>query len=201
MIRMLTAILKISTLLVLAFDFPVLNAVSLNAIKTGNNPMMQVAGKDDQKRVARVRIALDLRNYEKIVVRAQNGQQRFQYRTVDPLKRVLRARIEETNHFYVDGWHVETIPQSWSKASRILTVKMRYYKRYGINQELEEFVGEHLLKGYLTGKDHLYVLRGQAKSRFTDKFGNPIVEVVAGVSPVQRKKQPVVRGAVKDKAF
>ncbi|MFW7379393.1 MAG: hypothetical protein ACOH5I_11335 [Oligoflexus sp.] len=158
----------------------------LETFQVGDNPLIELPG--PKKTAAQVRIPLELRPYEKILAQrpGQSGKQ-IEYRVIKPLKHVLRARMERTNHFYVGEWHIESVPVRWIKEERTLELNLRVYKRYGDSQELEELVGNLQLTGNLkgTGDQAVYTFTGQGAQRFLSKHGHPIVDLVVGPTAVE----------------
>ncbi len=155
-------------------------ADSVETIKMGDNQFIQFA--DEDKPIAKVRIPVRIFPFEKVLIYGANGQQRQEFRRLPPLEHTLRARIEQVNHFYIADWHIETIPVSWSSASKVLELDVRLYKRYGKKRELEESVGKLRLKSILQGQNFLYNAQGFAQSRFVNKNGHPIVRLELGRS-------------------
>jgi hypothetical protein len=158
-------------------------ATTFKANDSVDNPMMQMP--KDIRRTPRVRIAVEIQPFKKAVMRGIDGKKKIQFLKSEPLKRMLRARIKETNHFYLDDWHIQTTPVAWDKSTKVLTMKLKYYKQFGQVSKVEEFVGESVVKGYLTGSDGIYLLNGQSKRLFKNKSGDPVINVTAGFSPKQ----------------
>jgi hypothetical protein len=155
-------------------------AATLETIQTGDNALIEMPG--PQNIGAKVRIAIKLKPFEKFLVQGKNQRQRVSFRSVDTIRHMLRARIEQTNHFYIGDWHVETVPVKWSRAELTLEMNVRFYKRYGDSRELEEYVGHLPMVGQLVpGKqDGLYLFRGRARKQFQNKHGQPIIAVELG---------------------
>lgn len=133
-----------------------------------------------EERVVRVRIPLQFQGYEKVIVTDHKGMSRYQYKPLPILKHHLRARLERKNHFYVGGWHIESIPERWDRASKQYAVKLRIYKRYGEGRELEELIGKVEVSGKLEGKDLLYNFKGFATASFKDREGRPVLDLGVG---------------------
>lgn len=131
-------------------------------------------------RLARVRLSMVLTNYKKFLVRNNYAKIREMYRPVKPIKHHLRARIEKVNHFYIDDWHIETVPISWNKVKMQLTMKLRFYRRYGNNSRLEEAIGSTVITGALKGGNHLYSFIGNKEIKFKNLLGHPLLNVVIG---------------------
>lgn len=151
----------------------------LETINVGDNPLIELPG--EKKAGAQVRIPIELRPYEKILSHKPGSElKQIEYRVIKPLRHVLRARIERTNHFYFDDWHIESVPVRWSKAERTLEVNLRIYKQYGESKELEEFIGSLKVAGVLQGENGTYTLSSNASQRYHNKHGQPIVELNVG---------------------
>lgn len=142
-------------------------------------------------RLARVRLSMVLTNYKKFLVRNNYAKVREMFRPIKPIKHHLRARIEKTNHFYIDDLHIETVPISWSKERMQLKMKLRFYRRYGNENKLEEAIGSTIITGSLEGGDHLYSFIGTKKIKFKNLLGHPILDIAIGAP----KRQP---GALSD---
>lgn len=155
-----------------------LQAESLETIKMGENKFIQFS--NETKQIAKVRIPIKIYPYEKVLIYGSSGEKRQEFRQLPPMEHTLRARIEQVNHFYIGEWHIETIPQSWSRASRVLELDVRVYKRYGEQRELEESIGKMRLKSILQGEDFVYNAQGFAQSRFVNKNAQPIVRIELG---------------------
>jgi hypothetical protein len=135
---------------------------------------------------AKVRLGLKLTPFKKVVTRGRDGAAETRYVPVDPLRHTLRARLNETNHFFVGDWHVETVPTKWVKKTRHYEVRLNIYRRYGAFGQLEENVGAVDLAGTLDQQpDNVHVLVGVARQRLRDKLGNPYLDVVAGFAPAK----------------
>lgn len=155
-------------------------ATTFKANDSVANPIMQMP--EDIRRTPRVRIAVEIQPFKKAIMRGIDGKKKIQFLKSEPLKRMLRARIKETNHFYLDDWHIQTTPVAWDKSTKVLSMKLKYYKQFGQVSKVEEFVGENIVKGYLTGSDGIYMLNGQSERLFKNKNGDPVIKVTAGIS-------------------
>lgn len=150
-------------------------------------------------RIARVRIPIELTSFAKFNLRDQLGRMRVQFRPVKTKKHVLRARIETPNHFYVGDWHIETVPVAWSKKEKLLTLKVRFYKRYGNHKKLEEVVGDTQVKGLLEGEDFLYDFLGKKVVKFTNPLRHPVL--TASIGKGASGKEMVKKDQGKQKSF
>ena len=146
--------------------------LNINAATPGN----------DQPR--RVRIGLRLTPFKKIITRQQGGHVESRFIQSEPLRHTLRARVNETKHFYVGNWHIETVPQKWIRKIKRYEVELRIFERYGDYGQLEESIGKVKIAGTLEEQDrNTDVLVGVAKQRLRDRSGNPLLDVVAGYQP------------------
>jgi len=152
-------------------------AGNLTTFQTGRSNLTTVTEPQD---VARVRVPLRLTRFEPIVVQNQQGTRHMEHKSLAPIAYNLRATINRSNHFYLADWHIETVPMKWEKDTRKWQVEIKFYKRYGQDQELEEFVGTMPLQGRLIGEDRLFTLETQAKLQFNNKRGSPVLTVEAG---------------------
>jgi len=156
---------------------------NLSTIQTGESSLTTVS---EPKDVARVRIPLRLTRFEPIVVQNAQGTRRMEYKAMAPVSYTLRATINRSNHFYLADWHIETIPMKWEKETRNWQVEVKIYKRYGQEQELEEFIGTQSLKGRLVGEDRLFTLETQSRQQFNNKRGSPILLLESGSIAVEK---------------
>ena len=148
--------------------------VQLKSINTGDT---FVRLPKTAKKVARVRLGLQIVPYKKLVVTGKDGVNRIGFAKNRAIKRNLRSRIEKTTHFYVDRWHVELEPSSWDKTSKKLKYRIRLYKQYGNSRELEEQIGSIDVEGILVGSRFVYSFEGQGSVKFKNKSGQPIGEL------------------------
>ena len=145
---------------------------------------------------ARVRIGLRLTPFAKVTTVGLNGTPSSKFVTVEPLRHTLRARLNQTNHFYVDTWHVETVPQRFNRQTRQYEVRLGFYRRYGAFGQLEEKVGSVDLAGNLSeNTGSVYVLVGVARARLRDQLGQPVLDVVAGFAPAATVTQETPKPA------
>ncbi|WP_141736025.1 hypothetical protein [Oligoflexus tunisiensis] len=156
---------------------------NLSTIQTGESSLTTVS---EPKDVARVRIPLRLTRFEPIVVQNAQGTRRMEYKAMAPVSYTLRATINRSNHFYLADWHIETIPMKWEKETRNWQVEIKVYKRYGQEQELEEFIGTHALRGRLIGEDRLFTLETQSRQQFNNKRGSPVLLLESGSIAVEK---------------
>lgn len=132
----------------------------------------------------RVRIGLRLTTFLKTVAKDPQGKSVESYVSREPLRHTLRARLNKVNHFYLGSWHVETTPLKWIRESRRYDIRLSVYRRYGAYDLLEELVGHVDLSGVLEQQEeNVYVLKGVVRERIRDKFGYPLLDIVAGYEP------------------
>lgn len=132
-------------------------------------------------RMARLRVPVALTPWFKVVVTDKKGVKRHEVKAGPVMRRTLRARIERINHFYIGEWHIETVPMVWKKKTRTYSMKVRVYKRFGQDKDLEEYLGHFLVSGNLTGgKDLLYEFQGKQQRVFSNRGGEKILGVQVG---------------------
>ena len=148
----------------------------------------KISGPKRASKAARVRIPIKLISYEKVLVKNTQGISREEYKKAGELKHTLRARIERTNHFYIGKWHIETIPESWNREKKTYRTRLRFYRRYGNERDLEEYVGFTVAFGVLRGDDYLYQFEGFRSASFKDRFTHPILDVEVGIGPVESRE-------------
>ncbi len=157
---------------------------NLPGINTGDSSFTNVQLDQD---AVRIKVPLKMTVYESIIVKDREGMRRMEQKALSPVKYNFKATIDRTNHFYVSGYHIETIPMKWEHDAKLWTVEVNFYKRYGEGQELEESVGGMTISGKLDGERRLYTLRGKAQKVFHDKQGKTILAVEMDSQPVQEK--------------
>lgn len=148
----------------------------------GGQKAMEAAPQKAPKGAARVRIHLRLVPYVKVIAKDKNLESYHAYRAVGKMQYTLRAKINRVNHFYIGNWHIETIPLSFNRRSKYYKLKLKLYKIYGNNSQLQEYVGSLTAEGGLVGGNHLYTFNGHRASKFTDRAGNPICQLDIGLS-------------------
>jgi hypothetical protein len=156
---------------------------NLSTIQTGESSLTTVT---EPKDVARVRIPLRLTRFEPIVVQNAQGTRRMDHKAMAPVSYTLRATINRSNHFYLADWHIETIPMKWEKETRNWQLEIKVFKRYGQEQELEEFIGTHSIQGRLLGNDKLFTLEAQTRQLFNNKRGSPVLLLETGSIAVEK---------------
>ena len=150
------------------------------------------ASASEEKAAERVRIGLHLTPFKKIITRQANGSSETRLMPGEPMRHTLRARLNETNHFFIGNWHVETVPLSLIRKTRHYQVRINVYERYGDYGQLEENLGSVTVSGVLEPQERgTSLLVGVGKQRLRDRFGNPYLDVVAGFKP-QLTTQPRV---------
>jgi hypothetical protein len=147
---------------------------NLSGFSTGDSSFTDVSFADD---AVRVKVPLKMTLFESIVVKGKEGTRRIEHKALAPVKYNFKATIDRTNHFYVSGYHVETVPLKWDHDTKFWTVEVNFFKRFGEGQELEEAVGSMTVRGSLEGARRLYVLKGQAEQVFNDKLSKPLLKV------------------------
>jgi len=153
-------------------------------------------GKDS----AQVRILLKMQPYEQVSIKSPEGKILSVERPEKKFLQTLRARVNVANHFYFSNWHVETVPVSWKRELRKLTLKLNFYKVRGANKSLEERVGSMEVAGILVESEPgIYNLIASKQATFRDIGGRVRLSLNAGfdaekdqgrlkVAKFQRKK-------------
>lgn len=165
----------------------------LSPINPGKDTFVRLPGTD--KKVARVRVGVELVPYKKILVTQKDGKQKYSFAKSSAIKRNLKSRIDRITHFYIDRWHFELKPLTWDKNSMNLKYQARLFKQYGTRKELEEQVGSIEVSGVISGKRYLYNFDGQTRVKFTNKLGQPIIDVMIGAPHVRTKTMNIARAS------
>ena len=154
---------------------------------------------------ARIRIGLRLTPFKKVVTRFQDGTTKVRHVPDTLIRRTLRARLDKTNHFFLGEWHIETKPERWQRESRHYQVRLSLSRRYGALGQLEESVGQVIVRGTLEPQaDGVFALFGVGAARLRNKLSEPLVDIVAGFRPGEvgeptvLSKGPKVRRGPKD---
>lgn len=138
---------------------------------------------------AKVRIGLRLTPFKKVTTRNKDNTVSQRFIPMEPIRHTLRARLDKANHFFIGEWHIETKPMAWIKKTRKYETRLVIHRRYGAFGQLEENVGSVDLVGVLDeGDENVHVLLGVARTRLRDKFGHPVLDVVAGFAPGAKNK-------------
>ena len=134
-----------------------------------------------------VRVGLKLMHYRKVPLSPGNSQ--MTYLPGEAIKKTLRARIDAPNHFYIDSYHIETIPLTWIRKSRSYTMRLSISQR---PQRAQNGVERHLgyvdVKGTLrpqARRPSVYLLMGAASQTFFSDLREPFLKVVAGYGKVR----------------
>ena len=138
---------------------------------------LSIRSPNQPAKIARVRIGVELLPFDKLMLKDRTGAVAPKFRPAPAIKNNIRARIDSTNHFYMNDWHVETIPLSWHKETKSFKIKMRFYKRYGDHKSLEEVIGMIDVEGILNGQNYIYDFKASKKANFLNLLGEPILDV------------------------
>jgi hypothetical protein len=135
----------------------------------------------ETKNTPRVRIPIVMKSWSEIDATGIDGKKIKTKIPAKPVSQVLRARMEQTNDFYIGDWRVQTTPQKWLKSTNQFQVKLEVFRRFGENGQIEESMGYTTLTGLLEAEsDNLFVLNGTARRSFRDRNGKPLLEFEAG---------------------
>ncbi len=163
---------------------------NISGFVTGDSSLTDVHADDSS---VRVRVPLRMTLFEPIMVKDQEGVRRVEHKPRLPVRYNFKATIDRTNHFYVADYHVETVPIKWEHDSKVWTLAVHFYKRYGEGQELEEGVGSMEIKGQLEGAKKLYMLQAEGKQEFKNKQGYPQLLVEIDSIPRGEKGKIAIR--------
>ena len=149
----------------------------IKSLETGENPFGPVI---EAPKVAKVRIPLKLTNFEEVIIQNSQGVRRMESKPLRPVAYNLRATINRTNHFYLADWHIESVPMKWDRDISEWIVELKFYKRFGEDNDLEEYVGVLPLTGRLVGKEEIMSFDAKGIQKFANKRGSPLLIVEAG---------------------
>lgn len=145
-----------------------------------------------QANVARMRLGVTITPYKKYMVKNRMGKIEGIFKTLTPLRQNLRARVDRNNHFYVDEWHIETKPIAWKKATREIKVQFKFYRQYGKDRHLEQYVGTAVAAGKLVGQDFIYDFTGKQSVKLSNVLAEPIIDVLI-TNPTSRSNKNVAK--------
>jgi hypothetical protein len=133
--------------------------------------------------LTQVRIGVSFTPYKLVTTRLRDGRLNKQPIEGEPIHRVLKTKTEKINHFFVDDWHIETVPVQFIKRAKKLTMRLNIYRRYGSYGELEETVGSMEIQGTLRrGQDGVHIFEGVEEKTLNNKDGEPLLKIAAGFS-------------------
>ncbi len=128
-------------------------------------------------KMARMRMKVKITPYQKLLVKDRFGNLENNFKPTTSIERNLRARIDHANHFYIDQWHIESVPQAWSSDTKTIKFKLRIYKLYGKHKSLEQSIGTLDAEGTLSGENYVFNFSGNAKGKYSNVLGDPVVEI------------------------
>lgn len=127
-----------------------------------------------------VRVGLRLIHYRKAALGP--GQSQITYLPGEVIKKTLRARIDKPNHFFIDSYHIETIPLKWIRKSHSYTMRLSLSRRSQQQPDVEKHLGYVDVKGSLRKQSQrsIYLLVGASSQTFFNHLREPYLKVVAG---------------------
>lgn len=143
-----------------------------------------------------VRIGLNLTPYRKVSVgRGGGGGSQFNYLPAGTLRRTLRARIDKPNHFYIDGYHIETVPLRWVRPKREYTIRLSFAHRPNRSRSgVEKHLGYVDVRGHLKqSTPDVYLLIGANHKTFFNNLSEPFLRAVVGYGRVGVPSIPLAR--------
>lgn len=129
---------------------------------------------------SQVRVGLRLLPFVSAKTENLKGEIAEIVRPATEIKRTLRMRMNTTNHFIIDDYHIESVPMAYIKTTKQFELRLKFSKRLGRSGDVEEAIGHLDLKGILEGDKGLYVLKAASAKQFLDPMGRPSLKVVAG---------------------
>ena len=110
---------------------------------------------------------------------------------------MIRASVNQTEHFYFDGWHVENTPLSYDHMTNLYSSKLTFYKLYNKNSsQVEELWGSTVITGRLEKQDKkFYNLVGENSSVIYNQNNTNQLNIIAGIKDVTIKKSNIATKA------
>lgn len=142
----------------------------------------------------RVRIGVQFQRFESLLVKGEDEKAAYKSIPSQARGHTLRSRLEQTNHFYFSGLHVETVPLSWDKETMKYKVRLDFYKTYGLGGELEDKMGSVVATGELKGEGRIYNFVGHGEAIFKDTRGMKVAEVKI-TAPKEEKNSMISKAA------
>lgn len=134
----------------------------------------------NSKLAAKLRLPINLVPYKKVVLQDQYGKNNTHFVPHVSMVNTLRARLDRTNHFYLDQYHITTTPQSWNKENGEFSMTVTIHRTFGANQQIEEQMGNIKLNGQLVGGPDVYRFIANAKQTYYSKKREPLLDVQIG---------------------
>ncbi len=140
--------------------------------------------KKAERQPAQVRILLNMQPHAKVIIKSPSGKAIETHKPEKKYYQTLRARVNVVNHFYFSNWHVETVPVSWKRELRKLTMRLNFYRVRGSAGNLEERVGSTELAGVLVESEPgIYNLIARKHATFRNISGQTLLSLEAGFDP------------------
>lgn len=142
----------------------------------------------------RVRLGFKMISHDKVKVRSLSGDIHEKSIMKENKLRMLKTNLNKSNHFYIDGLHIETIPGALNKTSKMYSLKLNVYRVSAKSKDFEEFLTSVKLHGKLEGgQNQTFQLKGLAHASLKDKFGVLRSEIFVGDVSLIDKRIEVAR--------
>ena len=144
-----------------------------------------------------VRILLQLEPQKQVNIKSVSGKNLSLLRPSDNIVQMIRASVNQTEHFYFDGWHVENTPLSYDHITNLYSSKLTFYKLYNKNaSQVEELWGSTVITGKLEKQDkNFYNLVGENSSVIYNQNNTNQLNIIAGIKDVTIKKSNIANKA------
>ncbi len=148
---------------------------------------------DTKKKNIQVRILLQLEPQKQVNIKSLSGKNVTVFRPTDNLVHMIRTSVTETEHFYIDGWHIENTPLSFDHLSSLYSSKLTFYKVYTqSSSQVEELWGSTIITGRLEKQDKdFYNLIGENTSIIFNQDNTHQLNIIAGIKDVSIQKSNI----------
>ena len=140
-----------------------------------------------------VRILLQLEPQKQVSIKTVSGKDLNVFRPTDNIVHMIRASVNQTENFYVDGWHIENIPLSFDHLSSLYSSKLTFFKIYNHgSSQVEELWGSTIITGRLEKQDKdFYNLIGENTSVIYNQDNTHQLNIIAGIKDVSIQKSNI----------
>jgi hypothetical protein len=102
----------------------------------------------------------------------------------------LRAELAKKNHFFLDGWHLETEPLKVDPTGNALAMRLHIMRRWGQAGAVEEKLGTLELAGPLATEKGMYLFLGGVQQVFMNTLGEFMLKAEVGATRAVASRPP-----------